>query len=98
MTVDVYETGVGFEEHFGIVEFFLFCGFINVRTFLSEELIFMYIGAEVLNKLRLDFFVFDIQSVTDVVKLPPPLDLEVLGQFFPVVVDAFNQLEIGLDN
>ncbi len=58
----------------------------------------MNVRPEVLDELRLHLLVFHVQSVTHVVKLPPLLDFEVLGQFFPVVVDLFYQLEVGLDD
>ncbi len=65
---------------------------------MCKEFLFVDVGAKVLDKLWLDLLVLDIEGVTDIKELPPFLYFKVLGEFFPVVVDVFDKLEVGLDD
>lgn len=98
VTGDVDETRVGLEQHLRVEQLLLFRGLVNMRALLREQLLFVHVGPEVLNELGLDLLVLDIQRIAHIIELPPLLNLEILGQLFPVVVDALNQLKIGLHN
>lgn len=98
VTGDVDETRVGLKQHLRVEQFLLFRGLVNMRALLREQLLLMHIGPEVLNELGLDLLVLDIQRIAHIVELPSLLNLEVLGQLLPVVIDALNQLKIRLHN
>lgn len=98
VTVNVDEASVGLKKHFRVEKLLLFSGLVDVRALLSKQFLFVNIGAKVLNELRLDFLVLDIERITDIIELPPFLDFKVFSELLPVVVDVFDQFEVGLDD
>ena len=73
------ETSVRFEEHFVVEQLLLLSCFVKMRTLLVKELLFLHISPEILDELGLYFFIFDVQSIADVVKFPSFLNLKVFG-------------------
>ncbi len=98
MTFNVDKAGIGLKKHFRVEKLLLFSGLVDVRALLSKQFLLVNIGAKVLDKLRLDLLVLDIECIADIIELPPFLDFKVFSELFPVVVDVFDQFEVGLDD
>ena len=98
VTVNVDKASIGLKKHFRVEKFLLLSGLVDVRALLRKQFLLMNISAKVLNELRLDLLVLDIESITDIIELPPFLNFKVFSELFPVVVDVFDQFEVGLDD
>lgn len=98
VTVNVDKAGVGLKKHFWVEKLLLFSGLVDVRALLRKQFLFVNISTKVLNELRLDFLVLDVERIADIIELPPFLDFKVFSELFPVVVDVFDEFEVGLDD
>lgn len=92
--VDVDAADVLLEDHLGHEEAAGLGGLVDVLALQRKQFLFVDRLAEFLDELGLELLIAHVKGVADEDELPYLLDLEVLGDALPVVVDLVDQHEV----
>jgi len=88
------KTGVLLKKHYRIVKLIFLGCFINEMIASFEYCIVFYAVSEVLNHCWKKFLIFNINSEAEIVKFPSSVDVKIVGNFTPLLINFIGKFEV----